>query len=121
MAETLGENQRAARQSLTTPEILDVRQVAEILRCDADTAAKRLNNGDLPGLKFSHSWIIPASVFYERLAEMAKEEAAKRRQITLEEAEARRRLSTATTLPPPVAADVAPKRRGRQRFRPPGF
>ena len=81
-------------------EILTAEEVAEMLLCDIVTAADRLNRGVIPGLKFGRSWVIPAAAFYQRLNEMALEEAAQRR------AESTPRL-------PPAQQ---PKKRGRPRF-----
>lgn len=53
--------------------------LAALLGCDPDTAAERLNSGDLPGLKFGRGWIIPAEALHARLNEKAIQEAAARR------------------------------------------
>lgn len=53
--------------------------LAALLGCDTDTAAERLNSGDLPGLKFGRGWIIPAEALHARLNEKAIQEAAARR------------------------------------------
>lgn len=99
------EKQVDAPNQFSVADLLDINQVASLLRCDAETAAKRLNSGDLPGLKFSHSWIIPAAAFYERLNEKAREEAAQRGKAAQ---------------PNPILTSQAPapgpKKRGRKRF-----
>ncbi len=64
-------------------EILTIDQVADVLLCDKDTAAACLNSGELPGLKFGRSWVIPAVSFYQRLNELAIEAANERRNKSL--------------------------------------
>lgn len=64
---------------MTDPRILDVDQVAELLHCDRDTVAEALKAGTLPGLKFGRGWIVPAEALFERLNELAHEEAEHRR------------------------------------------
>ena len=81
-------------------EILTAEEVAEMLLCDKETVADRLSCGVIPGLKFGRSWIIPADAFYQRLNEMALEEAAKRR-------------AESAPVPP---AQQQPRKRGRPRF-----
>lgn len=61
------------------PETLTVEQVAELLLCDKETAAERLNRGELPGLKFGRSWIVPSAAFFQRLNELALEQSEHRR------------------------------------------
>jgi excisionase family DNA binding protein len=61
-------------------EILTVEQVAEMLLCDKETVAEYLKSGELPGLKFGRSWIIPATSFYQRLNDLAVEQSNARRQ-----------------------------------------
>ena len=82
-------------------EILTAEEVAEMLLCDIVTAADRLNRGVIPGLKFGRSWVIPAAAFYQRLNEMALEEAAQRR---------------AESTPRVPATQQQPRKRGRPRF-----
>lgn len=62
-----------------TTDILSIEQVAEVLKCDKETAAERLNKGELPGLKFGRPWIVPAAAFYQRLNELALEQSERRR------------------------------------------
>lgn len=60
--------------------IYNVTQVAELLGCTEEIVAERLNQGDLPGVKFGRSWIIPADALRERLNQKAMEEARDRRE-----------------------------------------
>ncbi|WP_153116261.1 MerR family transcriptional regulator [Rhodocyclus tenuis] len=88
---------------------LRLEHVAKILQCDRETACRRLAGGDLPGLKFGRSWIVPAAAFYQRINELAIEQAAERK---------------VAGRPAPMlgsASDPPPRRRGRERFRPTGF
>lgn len=86
-------------------EMLSVDKVTEILQCDKVTAADRLNRGVIPGLKFGRSWIIPAGAFFQRLNELALEEATKRREASEPQ------VST-----PAPQGDAKTKKRGRTRF-----
>jgi excisionase family DNA binding protein len=60
--------------------IYNVAQVAELLGCTEEIVAERINNGDLPGVKFGRSWVIPADALRERLNQKALEEARDRRE-----------------------------------------
>lgn len=82
-------------------EILTIDSVAQILRCEEKTVAERLVSGSLPGIKFGRSWIIPSEALFQRINEMAIEEAAERRR---------------TAEPGIPAQQDAPKKRGRKRF-----
>lgn len=61
------------------PAILTIDQVAELLQCDAETAAQHFTKGVLPGVKLGRKWTIPAQALYTRLNELALEESARRR------------------------------------------
>lgn len=61
------------------PPTLTIDQAAELLQCDRDTAAARLASGELPGLKFGRSWVIPADAFMRRINELSMELAEQRR------------------------------------------
>jgi excisionase family DNA binding protein len=81
---------------------MTVDHVADMLLCDKETVSERLNKGELPGLKFGRSWVIPATAFFKRLNDLALEEADKRR---------------AESSPKPETYDeVKTKTRGRPRF-----
>ena len=60
-------------------EFYTAQQLAELLDCDKETAQELIRAGDLPGIKFGKGWIIPRQALIERVNEMAKAEAAKRR------------------------------------------
>lgn len=83
-------------------EILTVEQVADLLKCDTTTAAERIKSGELPGVKFGRSWIIPKPAFDQRINELAVEQAEARRKAT----------------PEPTPEAEPRKKRGRPRFTP---
>ena len=60
--------------------IYTVTQVAEMLGCTEEVVAERLNKGDLPGVKYGRSWVIPADALRDRLNEKALAEAKERRE-----------------------------------------
>lgn len=60
--------------------IYTVTQVAEMLGCTEEVVAERLNQGDLPGVKYGRSWVIPADALRDRLNEKALAEAKERRE-----------------------------------------
>lgn len=91
-----------------TPETMTIESVADILLCDKETVAVRLNKGELPGLKFGRSWVIPATAFFKRLNDLALEESDKRR-------------AESSPKPQPKTEDdtTGAKKRGRPRFNAP--
>lgn len=60
--------------------IYNVTQVAELLGCTEEIVAERINTGDLPGVKFGRSWVIPEEALRSRLNEKALQEAIDRRE-----------------------------------------
>jgi hypothetical protein len=62
--------------------VFDSNQAAAILRCSTKTVEERARSGDLPGLKYGDGWVFPVQAFYERLNELAREQAAERRKGT---------------------------------------
>lgn len=60
--------------------IYNVTQVAELLGCTEEIVAERINTGDLPGVKFGRSWVIPEDALRARLNEKALQEARDRRE-----------------------------------------
>lgn len=60
--------------------IYNVTQVAELLGCTEEIVAERINTGDLPGVKFGRSWVIPEEALRARLNEKALQEASDRRE-----------------------------------------
>lgn len=92
-----------------------IETLAALLGCDTDTAAERLNAGDLPGVKFGRGWIIPADALHARLNELAIEQAAQRR--------AARTPASAPATPkaPPAIQTTTPAHAGRKRREPPAL
>lgn len=64
---------------MTNDLVFDSEQAAAVLRCSAKTVEDRARSGDLPGLKYGDGWVFPVQAFYERLNELAHEQAAERR------------------------------------------
>lgn len=107
-------------------EILTVDDLAQLFACDKETAAARLNSGDLPGVKVGRGWIIPRQALFERLNEKAKEEAAARRAqqaATIDRAEQRGKaahtLEGSRSVSVPGVLLPTTKARGRKRREPP--
>ena len=89
-------------------EILTVDDLAELFACDKETAAARLNSGDLPGVKVGRGWIIPRQALFERLNDKAREEAAVRReQQALARQAGQQRGKTASQASPRLLAQPA--------------
>lgn len=49
------------------PEILSVQEAAAYLHCHPEKVKRMLRNGELPGIKFGHSWLVPAKQLSEAL------------------------------------------------------
>lgn len=63
---------------MTSPQILTPAQAAEMLMCSPRTVEDKLRSGDLPGVKFGESWIIPAQALMERVTQLALSNQPKR-------------------------------------------
>lgn len=59
---------------LTVDELAD-----DWLQCSKETAAQALASGDLPGVQYGRSWVVPVGALLARLDELAIEQAAQRR------------------------------------------
>ncbi|MCP5248506.1 MAG: hypothetical protein H6942_08265 [Candidatus Accumulibacter sp.] len=66
-------------KKMPTEHILDLKQIAELLRCSEEQAASQLASGNLPGVKFGKAWIAPADALLSRLNEIAIAQANERR------------------------------------------
>lgn len=55
----------------TPPVVLDVAEVATLMRCSPKTVQERARTGDLPGLKWGDDWVFPAGALARRLDELA--------------------------------------------------
>ena len=64
-----------------TPPIamLNPETAAPILDCSPDTVAELINAGELPGLRYGRSWIIPPAALEQRLTSLAIEQMLARR------------------------------------------
>lgn len=60
--------------------MMDVAEVAILLKCEPAKVEELLRAGTLPGTKFGRSWVIPKTALMERLHDIALEESAIRRQ-----------------------------------------
>ena len=54
-------------------DILTTNEAAEMLQCQPKTVDDRLRAGDLPGVKFGVSWVIPREALLERVNELARQ------------------------------------------------
>lgn len=61
------------------PLVYSVDEVAAILNCHPETVADKLGRGELPGLKYGRSWVLPVQALIQHLNERAVSEAAERR------------------------------------------
>lgn len=60
--------------------VLDVDQVAALMRCEPATVRDHARAGDLPGLKWGRDWVFPVGALVRRLDELAITDAARRRE-----------------------------------------
>lgn len=60
--------------------VLDVDQVAELMRCEPATVQEHARAGDLPGIKWGRDWVFPLGALLRVLDELAVQEAARRRE-----------------------------------------
>jgi len=60
--------------------VLDVDQVAELMRCEPATVQEHARAGTLPGLKLGRDWVFPLGALLRVLDELALQEAARRRE-----------------------------------------
>lgn len=101
-------------------EIYTAQQLAELLGCDKETAEARIRQGDLPGVKFGKGWIVPRQAFIERVNEMAKEEAAiRRQQLSNEKAEALKKGKLAENASPLLPSSINRISKSNRRVPPP--
>jgi hypothetical protein len=58
--------------------VLDVDQLAALLRCKPDTVRAACRSGDLPGIKWGEDWTIPAGALAQRAAGLRQRPEAQR-------------------------------------------
>ena len=112
-----------AADQIIDSDIYTAEQIASLLKCDKETAEARIRSGDLPGVKYGKSWVIPRQALRQCLNEMALSEAAQRKadlQGTRAAALEKGRPSTkAAAAPSPMLpTSEQPRKRGQSR-RPP--
>lgn len=61
------------------PIVLSVDDVAQLLRCSADTVQASARDGTLPGVQFGRDWVFPVAALAEALNTQATRQAADRR------------------------------------------
>ena len=61
-------------------ELIPMDEVCEYFDCKEPRVVAMLRSGELPGLKIGHAWRIPREAFWQRVNELALEEAERRRQ-----------------------------------------
>lgn len=64
--------------------MLELNEAAAILKCSTATLEDHLRSGHIAGTKFGVSWVIPRVAFFERVNQIALDEAAKRREPPLD-------------------------------------
>lgn len=95
--------------SLVTDDILDPDAAARLCGCEPSSILERLRTGELPGIKFGRSWVLPRDALIKRLNEIALAEAAERR--------AQAHPEWAVPQPVPTTNQQAQPKRGRGRPR----
>lgn len=59
--------------------ILKPEDAADLCGCEPLAIIERMRTGELPGVKFGRSWVIPREAFIQRINEIALAESAARR------------------------------------------
>ncbi|WP_120966792.1 helix-turn-helix domain-containing protein [Comamonas sp. lk] len=112
-----------AADQIIDSDIYTAVQIASLLKCDKETAEERIRSGDLPGIKFGKSWVIPRQALLQCLNEMALSEAAQRKaelQGSRAAALKKGKASTkAEAAPPPMLPTSQGHRKRGQRREPP--
>ena len=93
-----------------TIELFTVTELAKLLQCEEQAAAKALNDGRLPGLKLGRGWVIPKAALEVRMTELALEESMRRRTSCS--------LRAIASAPPLPKRPPEPKFQGRRRVPP---
>jgi excisionase family DNA binding protein len=60
-------------------ELIAMPEVCEYFVCSEARIIEMLRGGELPGVKFGRSWAIPRQAFWQRVNELALQEAEERR------------------------------------------
>lgn len=109
-----------AAEQIIDSDIYTADQLASLLKCDKETAEARIRSGDLPGIKFGKSWVIPRQALLQSLNEMALNEAAHRkaglqdsRTTALKKGKASTKAAAAPS--PLLPTSEQPRKRGQSR------
>lgn len=109
-----------AADQIIDNDIYTAEQIASLLKCDKETAEARIRSGDLPGIKFGKSWVIPRQALLQCLNEMALSEAAQRkaemqgsRAAALEKGKAGTKAAAAPS--PMLPSSQGGRKRGQRR------
>lgn len=83
--------------------ILSTEDAADMCGCEPLAIIERMRTGELPGIKFGRSWMVPREAFIQRINEIALAESATRRAVGL------------TASDPIIQPAVTKRPRGRPR------
>lgn len=57
-------------------DVLTTDEVADLLECEPKTIEEKLRRGELPGVKFGRSWMLPRQALMETLNDLARKNLA---------------------------------------------
>lgn len=57
-------------------DVLTTDEVADLLECEPKTIEEKLRRGELPGVKFGRSWMLPRQALLETLNDLARKNLA---------------------------------------------
>lgn len=60
-------------------ELIELSEICEAFGCTEHTVIGMLRDGELPGVKFGRDWRVPRQAFWQRVNEMALEQAKAKR------------------------------------------
>lgn len=50
---------------------IEIDEIAQALKCTSETVEAELRAGNLPGVKFGRSWVVPREAFWQRINTLA--------------------------------------------------
>jgi len=59
--------------------MLELTEAADLIKCEIARLEELLRSGELPGVKFGRSWVVPKEAFIARVNEIALAQSAERR------------------------------------------
>ena len=80
-------------------DVLTTDEVADLLECEPKTIEEKLRRGELPGVKFGRSWMLPRQALMETLNDLARKNLAEHLQVAQPLANRGGTKRTAPTLP----------------------